>query len=77
METNIVDVYFYFSLDQKSEMLDELAGKLVQLPGVKNANINPRTPSLLGVKYDPDQLSSGDLVHYVRAAGYPAAMLGM
>lgn len=77
MKSNTVDVYFYVSLDQKTELLDDLANRLTQLPGVKKANINPRMPRLLDVVYDADQLTGNDLAHYVKESGYPAAMVGM
>jgi len=75
MKAKTVDVYFYVSLDQRSELLDELAIKLSKLEGVTKASINPRTPRLVDVAFNPDLLSGSKLVNYVKQSGYPAAMV--
>ncbi len=48
-----------------------------QLDGVSSVRVPPHKPHLMLVEYDPDRLSSQQILASVRQLGWHAALVGM
>jgi multidrug efflux pump subunit AcrB len=77
MSNGMVDVTVHINEALDSMLRGELAEKLRRIRGVTNALIHDKTPHLMVVEFDPDQLGTRDILDAVTGAGVRAELIGL
>jgi hypothetical protein len=77
MSNGMVDVTAHIDEALDAMLRGELAEKLRTMRGVTNARIHERTPHLMVVEFDPEQLGTRDILEAVTDTGVRAALIGL
>jgi hypothetical protein len=77
MKTNTVDVYIYVKSQDDSGSDDNMVNNVANVAGVVKAKINHHVKQLLAVEYNPDHVSSQEILASIKQRGVNAALIGM
>jgi len=72
-----VDVLVHVSERPDNIAQENIIGALFQLPGVAMARFNMDKPNLLFVSYNPEAISSSDIIGEIRKAGHSGHLVGL
>jgi hypothetical protein len=77
MKTNTVDVYVYVKSQDNSEGYDNMVNNIANVAGVIKAKVNHHVKQLLAVEYNPDHVSSQEILASIKQRGVNVALIGM
>ena len=77
MKKESVDVLIHIRPGSDTDLIAGAIKQVTCISGVIAAKINPWVQSLISINYNPEQLSSTDIIKSVRRNGYTASMIGM
>ncbi len=77
MESRMVDVMIHIDPDTSHEQREELRDAILINKGVDAAAYHDDKPHLMIVEYDPDVVTSQQLLNLVIKRGYHAELIGL
>lgn len=77
MSNGMVDVTVHINETLDSMLRGQIADKLRTIKGVASASIREKTPHLMVVEFDPEQLGTRDILDAVTGAGVRADLIGL
>lgn len=77
MSNSIVDVTLHVGKNTSHEQREDLRDSLMSQNGVAAASTHDKTPHLIIVEYDPEQVSSGQLIELAKRQGMRAELIGL
>lgn len=78
MSINTVDVYIYIPSKENNDVSSSsVIGTVTNVVGVVKARVNQYVNHLLTVEYDPDHVSSQDILSAVKEQESTATLIGM
>ena len=77
MESKMVDVMIHIDPETTHEQRDSLRDSILKNNGVDAAAYHDDKPHLMIVEYDPDVISSQQLLHVVTQQGCHAELVGL
>ena len=77
MESKMVDVMIHIDLDIGHENREKLRDLILNHEGVDAAAYHEDKPHLMIVEYDPDQVTSQQLLDIVKRQGVNAELVGL
>ncbi len=76
-DVKMVDVTLHIDETIDTEKREDLRDAVLACEGVMGAVMQPKTPHLLVVEYDPDRVTSAKLLETVTASGVHAELVGL
>ncbi|MEJ1297946.1 MAG: ATP-binding protein [Candidatus Sedimenticola sp. (ex Thyasira tokunagai)] len=76
MENQVADVTLHIDQEISADEMEKLLGAFKQREGVIKIQTNPEKKHLMVIKYNPEQISSKDLVTIPRYLGLRAELIG-
>jgi hypothetical protein len=77
MESKMVDVMIHIDLDIGHQNRENLRDLILNHEGVDAAAYHDEKPHLMIVEYNPDQVSSQELLDIVKSQGVNAELVGL
>ncbi len=77
METNMVDITLHIDEETSQEDREGLRDTYLQLNGVMAADYKNEKPHLMIIEYNPDVISSSDLLKVTKEKGLHAELIGL
>jgi len=77
MSNGMVDVTVHIDETLDSMLRGQIADRLRTIKGVMNASIREKTPHLMVVEFDPEQLGTRDILDAVTGSGVRAELIGL
>ena len=77
MNNGIVDVTVHIDESLDTSLRAQLADTLRTVRGVASASIREKTPHLMVVEFDPEQLGTRDILDAVKRNGVHAELIGL
>lgn len=77
MNNGIVDVTVHIDESLDTSLRAQLADTLRTVRGVASASIREKTPHLMVVEFDPEQLGTRDILDAVTRNGVHAELIGL
>ena len=77
MSNGMVDVTVHIDETLDSMLRGQIADKLRMIRGITNASIRDKTPHLMVVEFDPEQLCTRDILDAVTSNGVRAELIGL
>lgn len=77
MEAKMVDVTLHLDEDTGHEQREGLRDRLLQVGGVMAADYRDEKPHLMVVEYNPDVISSGEILAIAKEGGLHAELIGL
>ena len=77
MESKMVDVMIHLDLDIGHQSRENLRDLILKREGVDAAAYHDDKPHLMIVEYNPDQVSSQELLDIVKSQGVNAELVGL
>jgi hypothetical protein len=77
MSKHMVDITLHIDEDIDAETRAGLADRLRAIPGVMAASSHHTQPHLMIVEYDPEELSSREILDTVLETGVHAELIGL
>jgi hypothetical protein len=70
------NVVVHINESLSSQEIHSLEEELSDISGIVSACAHERTPHLLVVDYNPQDLNTGDLLHYIQGCGLHPSLIG-
>ncbi|NIP72170.1 MAG: ATP-binding protein [Gammaproteobacteria bacterium] len=77
MEAKMVDVTLHLGEDTVHEQREDLRDRLLQARGIMAADYHDEKPHLMVVEYNPDVISSGEILAIAKQGGLHAELIGL
>ena len=71
-----LESFIYIKSHQGSDAISKAVDGIASLDGVMNANINSNIAGVMNVKHNPERITGGNIINYLKMNGYSSYQFG-